>query len=137
MWVSRTLGYQALLSKLRSVDFVAKEIRYHGIYRTKYHTASEQVSKTSQNKEAEKRSMNLWHRGREVHSEAFQSICLLVENQVITDGDVLGLKDAFNNYISIHEDLNAENVVASYLAQKLEGKLKLYFKELIVIHKEK
>ena len=49
-----TLGYQALLSKLRSVDFVAKEIRYHGICRTKYQTAAEQVSKTSQNKEAAK-----------------------------------------------------------------------------------
>ena len=132
-----TLGYQALLSKLRSVDFVAKEIRYHGICRTKYQTAAEQVSKTSQNKEAEKRSINLWHRGREVHSETFQSICLFVEDQVITDGDVLGLKDAFNNYISILEDLDVENLVASYLVQKLEEKLKLHFKELIIIHKEK
>ena len=132
-----TLGYQALLSKLRSVDFVAKEIRYHGICRTKYQTAAEQVSKTSQNKEAEKRSINLWHRGREVHSETFQSICLFVEDQVITDGDVLGLKDAFNNYISILEDLDAENLVASYTAQKLEEKLKLRFKERIFIHKEK
>ena len=31
-----TLGDQALLSKLGSVDFVAKEIRYHDICRTKY-----------------------------------------------------------------------------------------------------
>ena len=38
---------------------------------------------------------------------------------------------------SVQSILDAENVVASYLAQKLEGKLKLYFKELIVIHKEK
>ena len=60
-----------------------------------------------------------------------------MEDQVITGGDVLGLKDAFNNYISILEDLDAENLVASYTAQKLEEKLKLRFKERIVIHKEK
>ena len=60
-----------------------------------------------------------------------------MEDQVITGGDVLGLKDAFNNYISILEDLDAENLVASYNAQKLEEKLKLRFKERIVIHKEK
>ena len=50
---------QALLSKLGSVEFVAKEIRYYGTCRTKYQTAAEQVSKTSQNKEAAKRSINL------------------------------------------------------------------------------
>ena len=49
------LGDQALLSKLGSVDFVAKEVRYHGMRRTKYQTPEEQVSKTSQNKEAAKR----------------------------------------------------------------------------------
>ena len=57
-----TLGDQALLSKLGSVDFVAKDIRYHGICRTKYQTAAEQVSKTRQNKEAAKCSINIWHK---------------------------------------------------------------------------
>ena len=63
-----TLGDQALLSKLGTVDFVAKEKHYHDICRTKYQTAAEQVSKTSQNKGVAKRLTNLWHRGREVHS---------------------------------------------------------------------
>ena len=123
-----TLGDQALLSKLGSIDFVTKEICYHGICRTKYQTAAEQISKTSQNKEAAKCSINLWHRGREVHSEAFKSICSLVEIQFITGGNVLGLKDAFSNYNSIIEYLDAENLVASYTAQKLEEKLKLHSK---------
>ena len=43
-----------------------------------------------------------------------------MDYQVITGGDVLGLKDAFNNYVSILEDLDADNLVASYSAQKLE-----------------
>ena len=47
------------------------------------------------------------------------------------------LKDASNNYVSILEDLDAENLVASYTAQKLEEKLKLHFKGRIVIHKGK
>ena len=47
-----TLGDQTLLPKLGSIDFVANEIRYHGICRKKYQTAGEQVSKTNQNKEA-------------------------------------------------------------------------------------
>ena len=130
-----TLGDQALLSKLGNVDFIAKEIGYHGICRTKYQTAAEEVSKTIQNKEAAKSSINLWHRGREVYSEAFKSICSLVEDQVITGGDVLGLKDTFNNYVSILEDLDAENLVAPYTAQKLVEKLKLHFKKSIIIHK--
>ena len=132
-----TLWDQALLSKLGSVDFVPKETRYHGICRTKYQTAAEQVSKTSQNKEVAKRSTNLWHKGREVHSETFKSIWSLVEDQVITGSDVFGLKDAFNNYVSILEDLDTKNQFASYTAQKLEGKLKLHFKEHITIHKGK
>ena len=45
-----TLEDQAFLSNLSSVDFVAKETRYHGICRTKCQTAAEQVSKTNQNK---------------------------------------------------------------------------------------
>ena len=106
-------------------------------YRKKYKIAAEQVSKTSQNKESVKRSINIWHRGREAHSDAFKSICSLVEYQVITVGDVLGLKDAFNNYVSILEDFDAENLVASYTAQKLEEKPKLHFKERIIIHKGK
>ena len=83
-----TLWDQALLSILGSIDFVAKEIHYHGVCRTKYQTAAEQVSKTSQNKEATKCPINLWHRVREVHSEAFKSIYSLVEDQVITGGEV-------------------------------------------------
>ena len=54
-----TLRDQALLSKLGSVDFVAKEIRYHGICRMKYQTAAKQVPKTSQNKKAAKCSINI------------------------------------------------------------------------------
>ena len=132
-----TLGDQELLSKLGSIDFVAKEIRYHRICRTKYQTAAEQVSKTSQNKEAAKCSINNWHRGREIHSEAFKSICSLVEDQVITGGDMLGLKDSFNNYVLIIEDLDTENLAESYTAQRLEEKLKLHFKERIIIHNRK
>ena len=60
-----------------------------------------------------------------------------MEDQAITGGNVLGLKDAFNNYVSILEDLDTENLVASYTAQKLEEKLKLHFKERIIIHKGK
>ena len=60
-----------------------------------------------------------------------------MEDQVITGGDVLGLKDAFNNYVLIIEDLNTENLAASYTSQKLEEKLKLHFKERIITHKGK
>ena len=109
-------------------------MRYHGICRTKYQTAVEQVSKTSHCKEVAKRSTNLQGRVREVHSEPCKSMCLLVEGQVITGGNVLGLNDAFNNYVSILEDLDAENLVASYTAQRLEEKRKLHIKERIIIH---
>ena len=33
--------------------------------------------------------------------------------------------------------MDAENLVASYYTQKLEEKLKLHFKDHIIIHKEK
>ena len=57
-----------------------------------------------------------------------KSICSLAEDQVITGSDVLGLKEAFNNYVSILEDLYAKHLLAFYTAQKLEEKLKLHFK---------
>ena len=60
-----------------------------------------------------------------------------MEDQVIAGGDEFGLKDSFNNYVSILEDMDTENLVASYTAQKLEEKLKLHFKERIIIHKGK
>ena len=60
-----------------------------------------------------------------------------MEDQISTCGDVLGLKDALSNYDSVLEDLDAENLVASYTAQKLEEKLRLPFKEHIIIHKGK
>ena len=60
-----------------------------------------------------------------------------MEDQFITGGDVLGLKDAFNNYVPILKVLDAKNLVASYTAQTLEEKLKLHFKERIIIHKKK
>ena len=60
-----------------------------------------------------------------------------MEDQVITGGDVLGLKDAFNNYVLIIEDLNIENLAASYTSQELEERLKLHFKERIITHKGK
>ena len=48
----------------------------------------------------------------------------------------MGLKDAFNNFVLILKDLDTESLVASYTAQKLEEKLKLHFKERIIIRKE-
>ena len=60
-----------------------------------------------------------------------------MEDQFITGGDVLGLKDAFKNYVPILKVLDAKNLVASYTAQTLEEKLKLHFKERIIIHKKK
>ena len=89
------LGDQAFLSKFGSVDFATKGIRYHGICRMKYQTAAKQVSKTRQNREVAKSSTNLWHRRKELHYENFKSVCSLMEDQVITGGDVLGLKDAY------------------------------------------
>ena len=69
-------------------------------------------TKIKKHKEAAKRSINNCHRGKEVHSEASKPIWSLVEDQFITGGDVLGLKDAFN-YVLIVEDLDTENLAAS------------------------
>ena len=49
----------------------------------------------------------------------------------------MGLKEAFNNYVSILKDLDIENVVVCCTAQKLEEKLKLHFVERTNIHKGK
>ena len=128
-----TLEDQALLSKLGSVDFVDKEIQNE----VSDSCRASFKNKSSQNKEVAKRSINIWQTGRGVHSEAFKSICSLVKDQVITGGNVLGLKKAFNIYVSILEVLNSENLVASFTAQKLEEKPKLHFKERVIIHKGK
>ena len=126
-----TPGDQALSSKLGRVDFVAKELHYHGICTTKYQTAAEQVSKRQQSvqsiigTEEERFILKL--------SNQYAAWWMIRSLQVT----MLGLKDAFNNSVSILEDLDTENLVAFYPAQKLEEKLKLRFKERIIIHKGK
>ena len=60
-----------------------------------------------------------------------------MEDQVTTGSNVFGLKDAFNNYVSILDDLDAENLVASYTAHNLDEKLKLHFKQQIIVYKLK
>ena len=74
----------AMLAKLGDLDFVAKEIHYHGICRTKYQTKAERTQPKKQ-----KSLSGTWRHARDVHAESFKSICNMIETQVIREKETV------------------------------------------------
>ena len=69
-----------MLARIGDIDFVAKETVYHAICRTRYQTRAGQVRKS---KVMQTRKTSSWHRSRSIHEEAFQSICHLIQEEII------------------------------------------------------
>ena len=55
------------------------------------------------------KSLKSWHQSRETDAEIFRSLCILIEDKVIVDGDVMTLKDAYNTYVSLLEENGSED----------------------------
>ena len=98
-----------MLARLGDVDFVAKEIGYHGICRTKYQTQAEQISK----KTPAMKTPSNWHK-------------------------IYIMNDLNDQYVAILSDLSAEQDCSpTSTTQSLETKIKQHFKDKVQIQKGK
>ena len=87
-----------ILSRIGETDFVAKKIAYHAICRTRYQTGADQVKKS---KVMQIRKISNWYRLRSIHEEAFQSICHLMQEEIIERNEVFLMNDLNDQYIAI------------------------------------
>ena len=88
----------SVLPKIICVDFVLKEIRYHGPCRFKYQWQGEFI------KGFNKKEKVYWHRERERYVDCFISLVNDINETVITDGQVFLLNDILQIYHSFIRD---------------------------------
>ena len=87
-----------ILSRIGETDFVAKKIAYHAICRTRYQTRADQVKKS---KVMQIRKISNWYRLRSIHEKAFQSICHLMQEEIIERNEVFLMNDLNDQYNAI------------------------------------
>ena len=86
---------QEMLVKITDVDFVAKEIRYHGMCRVKYQKEAEYVSGQKKNQRGH------WHLEREIYADAFVALANQVEEEIIRGKQVYRVNDLLIMYQSL------------------------------------
>ena len=78
------------------------EMHYHAICRTRYQTRAEQTTQGKEEKElyrAKTKESSEWHRSRDIHNKAFDSICDMIEKNVISNNEVQLMSELNNHYI--------------------------------------
>lgn len=80
-----------LLTKVREVDFTAKEVRYHGICRIDYQRRAE-IKKEQEKKQSEVKTS--WHEVRSALDKAFTALCDFIQLSIIQNEEVHLLKRA-------------------------------------------
>ena len=72
-----------MLSHMKCIDVIAKEVHYHNICRTRYQTKAETLTKTP-----EMDAKTQWHGARELHSKAFKVVCRFVDERILKNEEV-------------------------------------------------
>ncbi|KAK6168761.1 hypothetical protein SNE40_019944 [Patella caerulea] len=88
------LNDEALLDRIRGVDFIAKEVTYHSQCRIDYQKRAEVPNRT-------KGKASPWHKIRESHEKAFGIICKFIQESIIEDENVYTTKELYNQYMAI------------------------------------
>ena len=118
-----------MLSTIRFIDVIAKEVHYHNIYRTRYQTKAESASSKSVETDRTK-----WHQARTLHSEAFAAVCKFVYDHIIRKKEVSLMVDLTNLYMYVLEELGGDEYKDScFTSQKLAEKLNSHYKQDIVM----
>ena len=70
-----------MLTKIRNVDFVSKEVKYHGLSSCRYQKRAENVQNNNNLRpnsvKSNSKQTSDWHFSRQVHTEAFKSYVAL------------------------------------------------------------
>ena len=74
-----------IITEISQIEFAAKEVKHHEWCRAKYQTEAESIFQSKHSKTPTDASSTHsqihyeWHKGREVHSEAFDALWNLIE----------------------------------------------------------
>ena len=83
-----------MLWKIWNIDFIVKDIRYHGFCRTEYQIRARKTPKGKEEEMNQKEPMKKnWHIEKEVDSQAFESIEAFVQVIIIDMKEVHCLKN--------------------------------------------
>ena len=86
-----------MLARIGDINFVAKEVEYDVICKTRYQTRADQVK----NQGNADRKISSCHRLSLVYEEAFQSICHLIQEEIIERNEVFLMNDSKDQCIAI------------------------------------
>ena len=131
-----------MLTKIRNVDFVSKEVKYHGLCRFRYQKRAENVQNNnnlSPNSVQSNSKQNPdWHISRQVHVKAFKTICCFIDNAIIKEKEVHKVKDLNNHYQEILYGLGGSKLEDPFSSvQKVEKKIKDFYGDTIQVEKGK
>ena len=88
------LNGEPMLVKIKDVCFVAKEIHYHALCRTRYQMKADQMS--SQDKPSLghcDESINDWHLSRQTHKQSFEIVCDFIDEFILQKKEVYMIKE--------------------------------------------
>lgn len=117
-----------MLVTIGEVDFITKEPHYHGICRTKYQTEADKMMP----KQPNNTNSSYWHKSTDSHTDAFTSICDIVEDSILVKKEVVLTADLMHQYNHLlTEDYQYTTT------QDLERKLSKKYKDKIRIQRGK
>ena len=70
-----------MLAKVSCVDFLAREVHYHNIYRLRYQVKAEALSK--KDRFIDNIPQDQWHVSSEIHSTAFNVVCKFIDEHIV------------------------------------------------------
>ena len=125
---AKMLNDEPMLVKIKDVCFVAKEIHYHALCRTRYQMKAEQMS--SQDKRSLGHcdgSINDWHLSRQIHKQSFEIVCHFIDEFILQKKEVYMIKELNKLYMAALGDLGGiefkdVDISSDKLAKKINDK---------------
>ena len=112
-----------MLTKITCVDFVLKEVRYHGPCRVKYQREAECI------KGFNKKEKVYWHRERERYTDCFNSLANHINETVIIGRQVFLLNNILQMYQFLIRDGDDEFKDATPAVTHLQKNNKAFWRK--------
>ena len=130
---AKLLDDRNFLTRITSVSFSSKEVKYHNVCRLQY---IRNASKLETNKVKNQTNCSDWHIARTSHNKSFDSLKEIIRKSVIDAKVVQFLNDLNNHYIVIFRENAGDGFSdTSHSVQKLEEKIKNPFGNSVTISK--
>lgn len=109
---------------------VNKSFHYHGICRTNYQRKSEKITR-------KKLPEGKWHDKRNVHKASFETLCHIIDEEIIAQEKIYFLTDLHRRYINFLKENSSDTLSESdfhnYTTQVLQDKLLDTYKNQLII----